>query len=112
VERLHAFMRSASGRRVGSEKKKLEDAGTEVVLIQPTAEDLEVMGGNLMSSERRHEVLELARRTVAEQLRRPELQRALADLPAGDPERIRKPTGPPSTWPRPDWVAERQSSAA
>ena len=82
VERLHAFMRSASGRRLGSEKKKLEDAGTEVVLIQPTAEDLEIMGGNLMSSERRHEVIELATRTVAEQLRRPELQRALADLPA------------------------------
>ena len=57
-------MRSASGRRLGSERKKLEQAGTEVVLIQPTAEDLEIMGGNLMSSKRRHDVIELATRTV------------------------------------------------
>jgi NTE family protein len=112
VERLHAFMRSASGRRLGSERKRLEDEGTKVVLIQPTAADLEIMGGNLMSTKRRHEVLELATRTVAQQLRRPAVQRALAGLPPGDPDRIRKPAGPPSTWPRPKWVPERETSAA
>jgi hypothetical protein len=105
-------MRSASGRRLGSERKKLEESGTEVVLIQPTADDLELMGGNLMNGKRRHEVIELSMRTVAEQLRRPALQRALSGLPPGDPDRITKPAGPPSTWPRPEWLARREASAA
>ena len=112
IERLHAFMRSASGRRLGSERKKLEQAGTEVVLIQPTAEDLELMGGNLMNGERRHDVIELATRTVAEQLRRADVHDALAGLPPGDPDRIRRPQGPPSTWPRPTWIAAREAPAA
>jgi NTE family protein len=99
IERLHAFMRSGSGRRLGSEAKKLKQAGTEVVLIQPQAEDLEVMGGNLMSSRRRNEVIELAVETVAEQLRRPAVRRLLEGLPAGEPDRIRRPAGPPSAWP-------------
>jgi NTE family protein len=100
IERLHAFMRNASGRRLGNEAKKLREAGAELVLIQPQAEDLEIMGGNLMSRRRRHEVIELAVRTVADQLRKPDVRELLAGLPAGDPERIRRPTGPPSGWPR------------
>ena len=111
VERLHAFMRNASGRRLGSERKKLEAAGKEVVLIQPTAEDLEIMGGNLMSRKRRHEVIERSIRTVAEQLRRPDVRELLAGLAPGDPDRIRRPQGPPSAWPRPTWAA-RESSVA
>ena len=112
VERLHAFMRSASGRRLGSERKRLEEHGTEVVVVQPTAEDLEIMGGNLMSRRRRHEVVELATRTVARQLRQPAVRRALAGLPPGDPDRIRQPQKPPSEWPQPDWAAAAESSAA
>ena len=53
-----------SGRRLGSEAKKLRAAGTEVVLVQPTTEDLAVMGANLMSTRNRHEVIETAIRTV------------------------------------------------
>ena len=45
-------MRDASGRRLGSEAKKLRAQGTEVVLIQPTDEDLDAMGPNLMSRKR------------------------------------------------------------
>jgi hypothetical protein len=105
-------MRNASGRRLGSERKKLEAAGKEVVLIQPTAEDLEIMGGNLMSRKRRHEVIERSIRTVAEQLRRPDVRELLADLPPGDPDRIRKPQGPPSEWPLPTWAAGAESSVA
>lgn len=112
IERLHAFMRSASGRRLGSESKKLEEAGTEVVLIQPAAQDLELMGGNLMSSKRRHDVIELATRSVAQQLRRRNVRAALADLPQGDPDRVRRPQGPPAEWPRPTWVAREGTSAA
>ena len=91
----------ASGRRLGSESKKLRAAGTEVVLIQPKGEDLEAMGPNLMSSRRRNEVIEVARRTVAEQLDEPRNRELLAGLPAGDPRKVHRPEGPPSEWP--DW---------
>jgi NTE family protein len=108
VERLQAFLRSGAGRRLGREARMLREAGKEVVLIQPRAEDLDVMGGNLMSRRRRHEVIETAVRTVRAQLRRAPVRRALAGLPAGEPGRVRKPDGPPSTWPR--YVAEARSA--
>jgi len=100
-EWLNLAMRNASGRRLGSEAKKLRARGIEVVLIQPTDEDLEAMGPNLMSPRRRNQVIEVARRTVAEQLDEPGNRELLADLPAGDPRKLRRPEGPPSGWP--DW---------
>ena len=98
---FNIVFRRASGRRLGSEAKKLRAAGTEVVLIQPVHEDLVAMGPNLMSSKRRNHVIEVARQTVAEQLRAPAIAERLAGLPAGNPLRIRRPDGPPSEWP--DW---------
>jgi NTE family protein len=91
--------RRASGRRLGSEAKKLRQLGVPVVLIQPTGADLEAMSRNLMSTRNRNRVIEVARRTVAEQLAAAEHADLLAALPAGPPERIGKPEGPPSTWP-------------
>jgi NTE family protein len=95
-----AFQR-ASGRRLGSEAKKLRAAGTEVALIQPLHDDLHAMGPNLMSTRRRNEVIEVARRTVAEQLAEPRNRELLSGLSAGDPRKVRRPEGPPSGWP--DW---------
>jgi NTE family protein len=95
-----AFQR-ASGRRLGSEAKKLRAGGTEVVLIQPVREDLQAMGPNLMSPRNRNRVIEVAQRTVAEQLHEPANRELLADLPPGDERRVRRPQGPPSEWP--DW---------
>jgi NTE family protein len=95
-----AFQR-ASGRRLGSEAKKLRAAGTEVVLIQPLRDDLQAMGPNLMSPRNRNRVIEIAQRTVAEQLREPENLELVADLPPGDPRTVRRPEGPPTEWP--DW---------
>ena len=69
--------------------------------IQPTGDDLEAMGPNLMSTANRNRVIEVARRTVAEQLRDPRNRELLAELPKGDPRRVRRPEGPPSEWP--DW---------
>jgi NTE family protein len=97
-ERLAAIARRDSGRRLGSEAKKLRAAGTRVVLIQPTGKDLEVMGSNLMSRRRRHDVILTAIETVGEQLREPALAEQLSGLPKGDPERVARPPGPPSTW--------------
>src|SRR3954447_22043232 len=100
AERVAAAMRKVSGRRLGSEAKKLRAAGTKVVLIQPTREDHAVMGANLMSTRNRNPVIETAIRTVGEQLRAPEVAELLSDLPQGNPYRVRRPDGPPSTWPQ------------
>jgi NTE family protein len=100
IVRVGQITRSASGRRLGYEAKKVRAYGTEVALIQPTAEDLEVMGGNMMSGKRRHEVIEKAMETVSEQLHSdPELSGLLKGLPEGEPHKIRRPDGHPSTWP-------------
>src|ERR687888_615065 len=58
---VNLVFQRASGRRLGSEAKKLRAAGTEVVLIQPLQEDLEAMGPNLMRTGNRNEVIEVAR---------------------------------------------------
>ena len=93
------LMRQASGRRLGSEARKLRQRGIPVVLVQPTGEDLETMSRNLMSTRNRNRVIEVARRTVARQLCEPENAELLAQLPPGEPERIERPAGPPSEWP-------------
>jgi NTE family protein len=99
VERVAAAMRTMSGRRLGSERKKLVAAGTEVVLIQPTGDDHAAMGPNLMSTHNRNPVIRTAIRTVREQLRRPGVRELLAELPEGPDHKIREPDGPVSAWP-------------
>ncbi len=98
-ERVAYRMRMAAGKRLGAEAKRLRAAGIEVVLIQPTVHDLDVMGGNLMSSKRRHDVIETAVRTVTEHLQQTPLGERLAQLPPGDPLFLRRPTGPSAQWP-------------
>jgi NTE family protein len=68
-ERAAFALRQTSGRRLGSEAKTVRAAGPDVLLIQPTVHDLDVMGTNLMSRRRRHEVVQTATRTVTEHLR-------------------------------------------
>jgi NTE family protein len=100
AERIAHAVRRGSGRRLGWEARKLRQAGTELVLVQPTREDLDVMGVNLMSTRRRHEVIETAIRTVTEQLRAPAVRDLLSGLPQGEPHKIERPPGHPSTWPQ------------
>jgi NTE family protein len=69
AERVGAAMRAMSGRRLGHEARKLRDEGTELLLIQPTREDVAGMGLNLMARGRRVEVMERARKTTALALR-------------------------------------------
>jgi len=107
LEWVAGYTRAASGRRLGSEARKLRAAGTEVVLIQPALEDLAAMGPNLMSREPRERVMRLARRTVTEQLSAPLVRELLDGLPAGDPDKVRRPSGPPSSWPAPADLAAR-----
>jgi NTE family protein len=69
-ERIAARFRAQAGRRLGREAKKLREHGTDVLILQPTAEDLAVMGTNYMARDRREAVVERAIRTTARQLRR------------------------------------------
>jgi NTE family protein len=101
------LFRRGSGRRLGSEAKRLRADGTEVVLIQPTGDDLAIMGPNLMSRRRRNEVIAVATRTVTEQLRAPEVRELLEALPEGPPEKIHRPDEGPSRWPKLRELSER-----
>ena len=69
-DRFAAMMRKHAGRRLGHEAKKLRESGTDVLILQPTAEDLAVMGPNLMARHRREQVMERAVRTTGRTLRR------------------------------------------
>jgi NTE family protein len=99
AQRAAFQMRHANGRRLGHEAKRLRAAGIAVALLQPTAADMEVMGGNLMSGKRRHQVIEKAIETTTQQLREGALAERLADLPPGDARLVHRPSGPSSTWP-------------
>jgi NTE family protein len=99
ADRLAGLFRANSGRALGREARILRELGTRVILLQPTREDLDAMGPNLMSRKNRQPVIELAIRTVAEQLRRAPERELLDSLPQGRPERVRRPTGPPARWP-------------
>ncbi len=94
-ERAAAVLRQASGRRLGREARKVRERGTEVVLIQPTVQDLDAMGTNLMSSKRRRQVIAVAAQTVAAQVRRPELRARLRALPPGEELLVRRPSPAP-----------------
>lgn len=99
AERLASRMREAAGRRLGHEAKRLRASGIDPILIQPTVHDLDVMGSNLLSSRRRHEVIQTAVRTVTDHLRDSGLRDRLAELPPGSPALVRRPRGAPSAWP-------------
>jgi NTE family protein len=99
LDMIPAITRRASRGRMQREERKVRRFGTDVVVIEPTAEDHAAMGRNWMSTERRQDVIDTAEETVAKQLRDPRVQRLLEGLPAGEPHKISRPAGPPSTWP-------------
>jgi NTE family protein len=91
AERVAAVLRQASGRMLDSEAEQVRRSGTEVLLIQPTVQDLDAMGTNLMSSGRRHHVIEVGARSVAAYLRKPAVRSRLTGLPPGEPMLVRRP---------------------
>lgn len=97
--RMGEGLRATARRCVEREAEKVRDAGTDVLVVSPTEEDRAVMGDNLMSRRNRLEVTELARRTVREQLERPGNLELLGGLPEGEPHKVERPDGPPSSWP-------------
>ena len=99
LDMIPAITRRASRGRLEREERKVRRFGAEVVIVEPTAEDHAAMGRNWMSSERRQDVVDTAEETVARQLREPRIRKLLDGLPAGEPHKISRPDGPPSTWP-------------
>jgi NTE family protein len=99
LDLIPAITRRASRTRLEREEGKVRRFGTEVVTIEPIADDHEAMGRNWMSTERRQHVIETAERTVADQLRHPAIRARLAGLPTGEAHKISRPPGPPSNWP-------------
>jgi NTE family protein len=67
---VNGAVRGASARRLDGEVRKLRATGVEVVVIEPSAADLALMGHNPMSRRRRAEITELAYRSVSRSLRR------------------------------------------
>ena len=99
-ERMAFALRQRSGRQLGTEAAKVtRSAGTEVMLLQPTVHDLDVMGINLMSRSRRHAVIETAVRTVTAHLRDSPVGERLARLTPGTPALVCRPSGTPASWP-------------
>src|SRR3954470_4059105 len=88
ADRVASAVRKAAGRRLGYEAKKVRAKGTKVVLIQPLEDDLALMGRNLIRRRGRHDVIEMAQRTVAEQLREAATAELLTDLPQGEPHKV------------------------
>jgi NTE family protein len=85
ADRMAAVMRASAGRRLGHEARKLREAGTRVLVLQPGERDASLMGFNLMSGARRLEVMEQARRSVGQELRGIRRRRDL--VPARRPRR-------------------------
>jgi NTE family protein len=110
---LGALSRQANGRRLAHEAHKVRRFDSEVLLIEPTPRDHTAMGRNLMSGARRQQVIETAIVTVREQLQRTEAKTLLRDLPPGESHKVRRPDGPPSSWPqlRPAVTTERAKAA-
>ena len=94
ADHVAGLMRSSAGRRLGREAKKLRERGTNVLILQPTAEDLAVMGVNFMAKDRREEVIERAVRTTARQLRRRRGREGVV-LPKKTPARRTRPAAQP-----------------
>jgi NTE family protein len=99
LDLLPSLTRRASRGRLEREERKVRRFGAEVVIIEPTAEDHAAMGRNWMNVERRQDVIDTAEETVAKQLERPEIRELLSGLPSGEPHKISRPSGPPSSWP-------------
>lgn len=73
--RIERRFRRLSTKRVIGEVKKVAAAGTKVTFLGPGADDLEVIGANMMDPSRREKVLETSLRTSTAALRSQPLRR-------------------------------------
>lgn len=81
LHRVQAGLRRLAAWQLEREVAALLDAGTHVVVIEPTAEDLAVMGDNVMDASRSLDVAETAIASVEKAVRRPDVAELLSLLP-------------------------------
>jgi NTE family protein len=72
--RITDATRQAVARQLDAEIALLEAEGMRVTVLEPTAEDLVAIGGNVMDERRRTRVMQTATRTTLERLKLPELR--------------------------------------
>jgi NTE family protein len=80
INRLTDASRRAIARQLDAEIAILEAEGTRVAVLEPAADDLAAIGGNVMDDRRRARVMQTATRTTVEQLKRPEFRKLLSLL--------------------------------
>lgn len=90
LHRLTDAARRVIARQLDAEIALLEAIGTRVAVLEPTADDLVAIGGNVMDERRRGRVMRTATRTTLELLKRPELRKLLPLLESAQ-ERHREP---------------------
>lgn len=90
VQRLERVMRRSIAKRIAADVAALRARGVRVYTLAPEPDDLAVMGLNLMDPAPRNEVLETARSTAAEQLKR---QFAVTSMPAARAARSGRASG-------------------
>lgn len=78
--------RTLHGAALAREVRRIRAAGTPVLVLQPDAEVVDVVGPNSMDASRRSAVAEAAHRSVAAHLRRDRVADRLALLTGGGPE--------------------------
>lgn len=81
VARVAATVRRLAAWQIDNEVAQLLDAGTHVVVLEPTATDLAAIGYNVMDARRSIQVAETALETVEEQLAREDVAELMALLP-------------------------------
>jgi NTE family protein len=96
---LAALVRGDNRRLLDREALMLRRRGKRVVLIEPRAADLRLMGFNYMSRKHLDRVVEAAVVSVTAELRRPEVAELFAGLPRGHADRVRRPITDPKEWP-------------
>ena len=96
---LASLVRGDNRKLLDREARMLRRAGKEVLLLEPRAADLRVMGVNYMSRSRLGRVVEAAEATVNYLLRRTPAGELFAGLPRGHSDRMRPPITDPGEWP-------------
>lgn len=81
VDRVASTIRRLAAWQLDREVGRLLDRGTHVLVLEPTVDDLDAMGGNVMDARRSIDVAEVAMGTFSEQLARPEVRELCEMLP-------------------------------
>ncbi len=95
LQRMHAGLRRLAAAQLDREVAMLLDAGTHVVVLEPDARDLQVMGDNVMDPTRSLDVARSALDSVSASIQRSEIRELLSLLPRRRAlaERLRGLTG-------------------